>query len=70
MEAMTFMAPPQALQVSMSMLKTCLSRCAQVNEARRSVGVGGSSFTLAWLLLPRFAGVTNARCLLLGAKSP
>jgi hypothetical protein len=42
----------------------------RVIEARPSVGVGGSSVTLAWLLPPRFAGVTNARCLLLGANTP
>lgn len=39
-------------------------------DARRSAGVGGSSDTLVWLALPRFAGVTRARCLLLGAKTP
>ena len=33
-------APPQAWQVSMSMLNTRLSRCAQVIDARRSAGVG------------------------------
>ncbi len=35
MQAMTFMAPPQPLQVSMSILKTRLSRCAHVIDARR-----------------------------------
>ena len=69
-QAMTFTAPPQALQVAMSILKTRLSRCAQVIDARRSAGVGGSSATLAWLPLPRFAGVTNARCRPLGANTP
>ncbi|STO69991.1 Uncharacterised protein [Escherichia coli] len=34
MQAMTFMAPPQPLQVSMSILKTRLSRCAHVIDAR------------------------------------
>ncbi len=51
------MAPPQALQVSMSMLKTRLSRCVQVIVARRSAGTGVSPFTMAFLPLPRFAGV-------------
>jgi hypothetical protein len=31
---------------------------------------GGSSDSLVWLALPRFTGVTKARCLLLGAKTP
>ena len=66
MQAMTFIAPPQALHVSMSILKTRLSRCAHVIDARRCAGVAGSSATLTLLPLPRFAGVTNARCRLLG----
>jgi hypothetical protein len=86
MQAMTFMAPPQALQVSMSILKTRLSCCAQViamdgmyagfagaktgHRRSRCAGVAGSSATLTLLPLPRFAGVTNARCLLLGANTP
>lgn len=70
MQAMTFMAPPQPLQVSMSILKTRLSRCAHVIDARRCAGVAGSSATLTLLPLPRFAGVTNARCRLLGANTP
>ncbi|MBB3811546.1 hypothetical protein FHS81_003661 [Pseudochelatococcus contaminans] len=64
------MAPPQPLQVSMSILKTRLSRCAHVIDARRCAGVAGSSATLTLLPLPRFAGVTNARCRLLGANTP
>ena len=44
---------PQALQVAMAILKTRLIRCAQVIDARRSAGVGGSSATLAWLLCRR-----------------
>ncbi len=70
MQAMTFMAPPQPLQVSMSILKTRLSRCAHVIDARRCAGVAGSSATLTLLPLPRFSGVTNARCRLLGANTP
>ena len=69
MQAMTFMAPPQSLHVSMSILKTRLSRCAHVIDARRCAGVAGSSAPLTWLPLPRFAGVTNARYLLLGANT-
>ena len=74
MLAMTFMAPPQVLQVSMSMLNTRLRRCAQDMAARRSVAIdesfGWSPFLSPLPLpLPRFAGVTSARCLLLGAKS-
>ena len=59
-----------ALQVSMSILKTRLSRCAHVIAGRRSVGVGGSPVTMAFLPLPRFAGVTFARCRLFGANTP
>ena len=54
----------------MLMLNTRLSRFAQVSDARRSAGDGRSSTTLALWPLPRFAGVTNARCLLLGANTP
>jgi hypothetical protein len=65
-------APPQAGQVSMSMPKTCLRRCAQVIEARRSAGVASSPSPVAarWPPLPRLAGVTRARYLLFGAKTP
>jgi hypothetical protein len=51
-------------------VETRLSRCAQAIDARRSADVGGSSTTLALLPLPRFAGVTNARCRLFGANTP
>ncbi len=54
MQAMTFMAPPQPLQVSMSILKTRLSRCAHVIDARRCAGVAGSSATLTLLLSAPF----------------
>jgi hypothetical protein len=52
-------------------LKTRFRRCAQVIEARRSAGVCScvSSTALALLPLPRFAGVTHARCLLFGANT-
>ena len=51
---------------------TRLRRCAQVIAARRSAGVGSSvSAGLACRPpLPRLAGVTRARYLLLGAKTP
>ena len=70
MQAITFTAPPQSRQVSMSILKTRFSLCAHVMDARHSAGVGGSSATLAGGPLPRFAGVIKARCLLFGAKMP
>lgn len=72
MQAMTFTAPPQWLQVSISMWNTHLSRCDQVIDARRSTGVRScvASGVLVFLPLARFAGVTCARCLLLGAKTP
>lgn len=62
--------PPQWTQAVTSMEKTRLSRCAHVIDARRCAGVAGSSATLTLLPLPRFAGVTNARCRLLGANTP
>jgi hypothetical protein len=36
MQAMILIAPPQAWQVSMSMLNTRFKRCAQVIDAQRS----------------------------------
>lgn len=53
----------------MSMLKTRFRRCAQRINARRSPGVCSCSVSLWLLPLPRFAGVTRARCLLLGANT-
>ena len=49
-----------------------MRRCAHVIAACRSIGVRSSVSLCASLLLPlpRFAGVTRARCLLLGAKLP
>ena len=72
MQAITLTAPPRSRQVSMSILKTRFRRCAQLIEARRSAGVRscGSSTALGLLPLPRFAGVTDARCLLFGANTP
>ncbi len=62
---------PHASQVSISMLKTRFKRLAQVIEARFSTGVWSTSST-GWhfLCLPRRAGVTFARYLLLGANTP
>jgi len=56
----------------MSLLNTRLRRCAQVIAARRSAGVGSSESPCARRSppLPRLAGVTRARCLLLGANTP
>ena len=72
MLAMILTWPPQLLQISMSMLNTRFRRCAQVMAARRSAGVvtSGASSVRALLPLPRLAGVTCARCALLGAKTP
>jgi len=53
----TFALPPQARQVSTSILNTRFSLCAQVIATFR-------------LPLPRLAGVTHTRCLLFGAKTP
>jgi hypothetical protein len=71
-QAMILTWPPPLLQISMSMLKTRFRRCAQVMAARRLAGVRSSdaSAVLALLPLPRLAGVTRARCALLGAKTP
>ncbi len=72
MQAITRSAPPQARQVSTSMLKTRRRRWAQVIEARR-LATGRSfagSITRGMLPLPRFAGVTWARWRLLGANTP
>ena len=70
MQAMTFMTPPQAWQVSISMLNTRLSRCAQVMAAWRSAGVRSCASSEVLQPLPRRAGVISARCLLLGANTP
>ena len=72
MQAMILRWPLQVLHVSMSILNTRLRRCAQVIAARRSAGVGpcAASEGLVWLPLPRLAGVTRARCALLGANTP
>jgi hypothetical protein len=79
-------SPPHLLHVSMSMLNTRFNLRAQVIEkvrpgtgreaglghARRSAGVGSGCCcaALAFLPVPRWAGVTNARYLLFGANTP
>ena len=72
MQAITLTLPPHSVQVSISMLKTRLRRCAQVMAVRLSAGVRscGLPNVFDWSPLPRFAGVTNARCWLLGANTP
>ncbi len=64
--------PPQAEQISMSILNTRLRRCAQVIEARRSAAVGSSASAAATAKppLPRLPGVTRARYWLFGANTP
>jgi hypothetical protein len=71
MLAMMRTSPPHSLQVSMSILKTRFKRFAQVIEARFSAGVWSTSLA-GWrfLSLPRPAGVTFERYLLLGANTP
>ncbi len=63
-------SPPHLLQVSISISNTRFNRCAQVMAARHSAGVWFSSSDRGFLTLPRLAGVTCARCLLFGAKTP
>jgi len=72
MLAMIFTSPPHLLHVSISMLNTRFNRFAQVIEERCSAGVcSRASFgATIFFLLPRFAGVTRARYLLLGANTP
>ena len=69
---MTLTAPLHSLQVSISIWNTRFNLFAQVIDARRSAGVrsGVSSGVWAFLPLPRRAGVTCARYLLLGANTP
>ena len=78
--------PPHLSQVSISILKTRFNLCAQVIEKvrackAREAGLGQVRFSAAvwscapfgiliFLPLPRFASVTCARYLLLGANTP
>ncbi len=76
----TFMAPPQSWQVSMSILNTRFNRCAhvipdkagQALAAWRSMGVRSTGESDVWGFrpLPRWAGVISARYSLLGANTP
>ena len=71
MLAMILTSPSHLLQISISMLKTRFNRFAQVIEALFSAGVWSvSSGDWVILHLPRLAGVTNTRYLLLGANTP
>jgi len=69
---MILTSPPHSAQVSISILNTRFNLCAHVIAARRSAGVWSclSFAILVFLPLPRFAGVTSARCLLFGANTP
>jgi len=71
MQATIRAGPPQAEQVSMSILNIRLRRCAQVIEARRSTAVGFSASVAAtaWPPLPRLAGITRAGYRLFGANT-
>ena len=66
---MILTSPPHSLQVSISISNTRFSLCAQVIDARLSVGVWScfSFDILTFLLFPRLARVTIARYLLFGA---
>ena len=57
--------------LSMSMPNTRFRRCAQLMAARRCAGASSTpaSVDSGLLALPRFAGVTTARCLLFGANT-
>jgi hypothetical protein len=56
---------------AISMLKTRFKRFAHVIEARFSPGVwSASSAEWHFLFVPRLAGVTSARYLLLGVNTP
>ena len=65
--AATLTAPPQCVQVSMSILNTRFSRCAHVIETWRA---GGGSPVTSVLRRPRLAGVTCSRSRWFGANTP
>ena len=67
MLAITFTAPPQCAQVSMSTLNTRFNRCAHVRETWRT---GMDSSAGETLRRPRLAGVTCSRHRWFGAKTP
>ena len=66
--AMILTSLPHSLRVSISILKTRFNRCTHVIEARFSARVWSAE--LVFLRLPRLAGVTFERYLLLGANTP
>jgi len=69
--AMMRTSRPHLSQVSFSILKTRFNRFAQVIEILFSAGVwSGLSGDWTFPHLPRLAGVTRTRYLLLGAKTP
>jgi hypothetical protein len=71
MLAIILTSPPHFSQVSISILKTRFNLFAQVIEAHFSAGVWlVPSGDWVFLHLPRLAGVTSARYLLLGANTP
>ena len=73
MQARIRSRPPQALQDSMSMPNTRLSRRAQRLEARARAPLDGSSYSTFELSVPPGAcraGVMRARRRLLGANTP
>ena len=69
---MILTSPPHLLQIETSILKIRLSLSAHVSD----LWLSASDFSLVVeevflaLPLPRFAGVTWMRCLLLGASTP
>ena len=63
------MAPPLALQVLNVDVENALEPLRPSHRCPPFCGRWGSPFTMAFLPLPRFAGVTNAQCLLLGANT-
>ena len=63
------LAPPHCSQVSMSMLKTRLSLCAQVIDWCFCVLVFSCPVGNAYLVLFRKAGVIVTRCRLLGGEA-
>ncbi len=68
---MILTSPPHLAQVSISILNTRFNRFAQAIEARFSAAVRLASATvLNFLRLPRLAGVTITRYLLLAANTP
>ena len=72
MQAMILTAPPHLLQTETSILKTRLSLSAHVSDLRLSADDFSlvEEEVLLRLPLPRFAGVTLMRSLLLGASTP